>query len=137
KCRDPTRLNALLTYGPEHKRELPAVVVHALSRWSRDTHDHYALTGLLLKWGVRLASATEPISDDPAGRLLEAVVAGVSKFENEQRAGRTVSGMRKALESGRWVHRAPLGYINGGRGNRGEPSLKPDPATADMVRACF
>ena len=134
---DRTQLNELLNYCRENKRSIPAVVVHAVSRWSRDTRDHYALTGYLLKLGIGLRSATEPISDDPAGQLMEAVIAGVAKFENQLRANRTTSGMRKALEGGRWVHRAPLGYLNGGRGNRGQPSLVPNPATANIVRECF
>ncbi len=137
KSADRTRLNELLDYCREHKAAINAVVVHSLSRWSRDTRDHFALTGLLAKWGISLRSATEPISDDPAGQLMEAVIAGVAKFENQLRADRTTGGMRRALEVGRWVFRAPLGYINGGRGERGRPSLIPNPATADMVRACF
>ena len=137
KTADRTQLNALLDYVREHKHQVGAVVVHALSRWSRDTRDHYALTGLLLKWGIKLHSATEPISDDPAGQLMEAVIAGVAKFENQLRASRTTGGMRKALERGRWVHRAPLGYLNTGKGNLSGPSLVPNPKTADMVRTAF
>ena len=137
KSADRTQLSALLDYCREHKTTIAAVVVHSLSRWSRDTRDHFALTGLLLKWGMTLRSATEPISDEPEGELMEAVIAGVAKYENRQRARRTTGGMRKALEDGRWVFKAPLGYRNGGKGNRSKPSLSPDPATAGMVRAAF
>src|SRR5437867_1001718 len=136
KSTDRTQLTALLDYCREAKAQLVAVVVHSLSRWSRDTGDHYALRTLLAKWGIALRSATEQMIDDSAeGELIEAVVAGMARYENRQRTRRTTGGMRKALESGRWVFRAPLGYLNGGRGARG--GLIPNPATAELVRACF
>src|SRR5689334_22185284 len=91
---DRTQLNELLTFCREHKQEIVAVIVHSLSRWSRDTRDHYALTGLLAKWGIVLRSATEPIGDDPSGQLMEAVIAGVARFENQLRAERTQGGMK-------------------------------------------
>jgi DNA invertase Pin-like site-specific DNA recombinase len=138
KSADRTQLTALMDYCREHRAQIAAVVVHSMSRWSRDTGDHFALRGLLAKWGIALRSATEQMIDDsPEGELIEAVVAGVSKYERRQLTRRTTGGMRKALESGRWTHRAPLGFLNGTRGVRGGPSLVPNPATADLVRTMF
>lgn len=96
---DRTQLTALMDYCRENRSQLVAVVVHSMTRWSRDTHDHYALRGLLLKWGIALRSATERMIDDsPEGELMESLVAGMARYENRQRTGRTVAGMRKALE---------------------------------------
>ena len=135
---DRTQLTALMDFCRENRALIAAVVVHSISRWSRDTRDHYRLTGLLNGWGIRLVSATEPMIDDsPEGEMMEAMFAGWARYENRQRTRRTTGGMRKALESGRWVFRAPLGYLSGGRGARGGPSLIANPATADLVRTCF
>jgi len=132
-----TQLTALLDYVCEHKRELVAIVVHSVSRWARDTRDHLNLRATLERWGVALRSATEPINETDEGQLVETFLAGIARFENRQRARRTVAGMRKALETGRWTFRAPLGYLNSGRGNAREPSLSPNPATARLVHAIF
>lgn len=66
---------------------------------------------------------------------MEAVIAGMAQFDNDLRADRTKVGMRAALERGRWVWQAPLGYRNGARGV-GEPSLVPADG-ADVIRDIF
>jgi DNA invertase Pin-like site-specific DNA recombinase len=68
KTADRTQLNALLDFCRVNKARIAAVVVHSLSRWSRDTRDHYALTGLLRTWGIALRSATEAIDDTASAR---------------------------------------------------------------------
>src|SRR5258706_9988250 len=115
KSVDRTALTALLDFAREHQRDVAAVVVHSVSRWSRETADHFAMIRLLKQWGIKLRSVSEPIDDTASGELMEGIHAVLAKFENRQRTDRTTSGMRKALESGRGVHRAPLGYLNGGR----------------------
>lgn len=137
KTADRTRLIELMDYCRQNKARIAAVVVHSISRWSRDTSDHFELTKLLRGWGIALRSATEAIDDTPSGELMEGVHAVLARFDNRQRTDRTVAGMRQALGSGRWTHRAPLGYVNGPRGNRHEPSLLPNPETAEMVRTAF
>jgi DNA invertase Pin-like site-specific DNA recombinase len=132
-----TQLNLLLDFACDRKREIAAVVVHSVSRWSRDVRDHFNLTAALSRWGIALRSATEPIDESAEGQMTEGFLSVVAKYENQQRARRTKGGMRKALEGGRWMFRAPVGYLNSGRGKRDQPSLIADPAAADMVRACF
>ena len=135
KTVDRAELTRMLDYSRENKRTVGFIVVHSLSRFSRSTRDHHALTGLLLGWGIQLRSATEPIDVAPVGRLMESVVSAMAQFENELRAGRTREGMRAALAAGRWVFRAPVGFVSGH--GRGQPSLAPNGATADLVRAAF
>lgn len=56
-----------------------------------------------------------------------------AQLDNEIRAERTKDGMRFAIQSGKWVHRPPLGYLAadcpGG--------LKPDPDRAGLIRLAF
>ena len=134
KTADRTELQVLLAYCRTHKATVGFVVVHSLSRFSRDTRAHHALVGLLAGWGIALRSATEPISDTPTGRLMESVVSAMAQFENDVKAGRTREGMQAALRMGRWCFPAPLGYLPGARGG---PSLEPDPERADAVRSAF
>jgi DNA invertase Pin-like site-specific DNA recombinase len=84
------------------------------------------------KFGISLRSATEPIDDTSTGKLMEGVLAAVAQFDHDARSDRTRAGMRAALELGRWVFLAPLGYINAPRAMG--KSLMLDPDRAPIVR---
>ena len=52
---------AMLEYARKHKATIDAVVVYAVSRFSRSTVDHQVVRQKLTKWNIALRSATEPI----------------------------------------------------------------------------
>ena len=106
-----------------------------LTRFARDKYDHFALRSLLQSLGISLRSATEPIDDTSTGKLMEGVLAAFAQFDNDCRSDRTRAGMKAALELGRWVFLAPLGYINAPR-TVGK-SLTADPERAPLVRRVF
>ena len=62
---------------------------------------------------------------------MEGVLAAFAQFDNDCRSDRTRAGMKAALELGRWVFLAPLGYLPMRR------SLMPDPERAPIVRRLF
>ena len=66
---------------------------------------------------------------------MEGVLAAFAQFDNDCRSDRTRAGMKAALELGRWVFLAPIGYLNAPRamGN----SLVADPERAPLVRRAF
>lgn len=111
------------------------VVVFNLTRFARDKHDHFALRSLLQSLGISLRSATEPIDDTSTGKLMEGVLAAFAQFDNDVRSDRTRAGMKAALEIGRWVFLAPIGYINAPR-SMGK-SLLHDPQRAPIIRRAF
>jgi DNA invertase Pin-like site-specific DNA recombinase len=63
------------------------------------------------------------------------VLAAFAQFDNDVRSDRPRAGMRAALELGRWVFLAPLGYINAPRAMG--KSLMPDPDRGPMARRAF
>lgn len=134
KTANRTELNSLLAYCRLNKRQVNFVVVYNLSRFSRDTRAHHALTGLLAGFGISLRSVMEPIDDSPTGRLLESFLSSLAQFDNDVKAQRTRVGMTAALQLGRWTFQAPVGFLTGARGG---PSLIPDPERADLVRKAF
>lgn len=125
----------LLAYCRQHAGKVQAVIVYGLSRFSRNSADHHTIAAVLRGYGVALRSVTEPIDDSPAGKFMEGICAAMAQFDNDMRADRTKLGMRAALDRGRWVWQAPLGYRNGARVN-GEPSLVPD-VGAEAIQAAF
>ena len=135
KSADRTELQRLLTFCREHKGKVHFVVVFNLTRFARDKYDHFALRSFLKSLGISLRSATEPIDDTSTGKLMEGVLAAFAQFDNDIRADRTRSGMRAALELGRWTFLAPLGYLNAPKASG--KSLMPDPERAPIVRRIF
>ena len=107
-----------------------------LDRLARNQHDFHCFKALLASFGVSVRSATEVIEDDPAGRLLEGILAAFGQFENDVKAERTTMGMKAASRSGQWVHGAPVGYLNA-RDAEGKPTMEIDPETAPLVRKAF
>ena len=43
------------------------------------------------------------------------MLAAFAQFDNDVRSDRTRAGMKAALEPGRWVFLAPIGYLNAPR----------------------
>jgi hypothetical protein len=67
---------------------------------------------------------------------MEGIIACFSQFDNDQRAERTVVGMKAALEKGTWPFPTPLGYLKvHEEGGRSQIVL--DPETAPLIRQAF
>ena len=118
-----------------NKGRVHFVVVFNLTRFARDKYDHFALRSHLKSLGISLRSATEPIDDTSTGKLMEGVLAAFAQFDNDVRSDRTRAGMKAALELGRWMFLAPIGYLNAPRAMG--KSLMPDPERAPLVRRAF
>ncbi|MFH1521508.1 MAG: recombinase family protein [archaeon] len=93
-------------------KDIAAFVVWKIDRFARNTVDHYGLRAQLMKYGTRLHSVTEPISDDPIGKMTEAMLAGYAQFENDIRKQRCEGGMQRKLAEGIWCWLPPIGYIH-------------------------
>src|SRR5438067_293439 len=135
KTADRPELQRLLKYCRTHKLRVYFVGVVNLTRFAREKYDHFALRSHLKSLGISLRSATEPIDDTSTGKLMEGVLAAFAQFDNDVRSDRTRAGMKAALELGRWVFLAPIGYLNAPR-SIGK-SLIHDPERAPLVRRAF
>ena len=123
---------AMLKHARKHKATIDAVLVYAVSRFSRNTLDHQVVRHRLTKWNIALRSATEPIDDTSSGFMVEGMMSTFSQWDNILRSERTVTGMKASVQAGRWAWRAPIGYLNSDT-----PSLKPDPDRAPLVKHAF
>ena len=135
KTADRPEFQQLIAHCRQNKKTLNAVVVHSLSRFSRNTLDHHTVRALLSGFGITLRSVSEPTDDSPEGLLVEDFMASLANYENRAKARRTLVGMRAAMEAGRWAFVAPIGLLNSA--DRGGPSLIPDPERAHLVQSAF
>lgn len=132
KTADRTQLIKLIEYCKTNKGKLRYVIVWKVDRFARRTEDHLALKALLLKLGIQLLSATEPIENSNTGKLMETILAGFAEFDNDVRSERCSNGMKARLEEGGWVHVAPIGYRNYKDSLR-RPTLKPDESSVKVA----
>ena len=59
------------------------------------------------------------------------IIGSFAQYENDVKSERVTAGMIQAFSEGKWLWRAPLGYIfsNG--------NIMPDPKTAHLVQKAF
>ncbi|MDO4582385.1 MAG: recombinase family protein, partial [Bacillota bacterium] len=66
------------------KRQFAYVIVYSLDRFARDRYDSAVYKRELKEYGVRVLSASENISDDPTGVLLESLLEGLAEFYSKE-----------------------------------------------------
>lgn len=105
-----------------------------LSRLSRNAIDTATLVQLLEDKQLKKIMTTDKVfTTTPTDKFTLSLFLSVAKFENDQRAVNTKSGMANQKESGETTHRAPMGYINVGT-KKGQKSVEADAMTFDNVR---
>lgn len=93
------------------KRKFEAVIVYKLDRFSRDRYDSAVNKKQLKKNGVRVVSATENISTEPEGILLESLLEGLAEYYSAELAQKVSRGMRESVLKGHLLGgQHPYGY---------------------------
>lgn len=109
-----------------------AVVVYKLDRFARNRYDSATYKARLKKNGVRVISATENISDNPEGVILEAVLEGMAEFYSKELSQKITRGMHEsAYKCHSTGGHIPLGYRIENK------KFVIDEAAASIVREAF
>src|SRR5450759_3895574 len=124
KFADRTELLLLIEFCRENKGRVNMLLVWKVDRFARNVADHFSVKATLLRYGVDIVSATEPIDTKPEGKLMETILAGFAQFDNDSRATRTVQGMRRKIQEGIFPWKPPLGYRSAARD--GMKKTRPD-----------
>ncbi len=137
KFADRTQLLELIDFCRKNKGSVNALLVWKVDRFARNVSDHFSVKATLGKYGVRIVSVTEPIDNNPEGKLMETILAGFAEFDNSIRAMRTVQGMRRKIQEGIFPWRPPLGYKSSvtGTEKKNMPDLPDEPAFSLLRRA--
>lgn len=86
------------------------VIVWKLDRFSRDRYDAIYYKRMLQKNKVRVISATEIISDNAEGVLLESLLEGLAAYYSVDLAQKTLRGMTENALKCKSNGSAPIGY---------------------------
>lgn len=112
--------------------DFQAVVVYKLDRFSRSRYDSANYKYRLKKNGVQLISATENISNDPEGIILESVLEGMAEFYSAELGQKITRGLWESAYKCNSVGGViPLGYKVENK------KLVIDEETAPIVREAF
>lgn len=114
------------------KDKFEAVIVYKLDRFSRNRYDSANYKYRLKKNGVSLISATENISSEPEGIILESVLEGMAEFYSAELSQKVTRGRHETAAKHRSLGGVcPLGYkvVN--------KEFVIDETTAPIVREAF
>lgn len=115
------------------KGAFEAVIVYQLDRFARNRYDSATYKAKLKRNGVRLISAKENITGDPAGIILESVLEGMAEYYSVELAQKVKRGMMENALAGRWASGiVPLGYYTDD-----EKILHIDEKQAPIVKEIF
>jgi site-specific DNA recombinase len=137
KFADRTQLLELIDFCRRNKGSVNSLLVWKVDRFARNVSDHFSVKATLGKYGVQIVSVTEPIDNNPEGKLMETILAGFAEFDNSIRAMRTVQGMRRKIQEGIFPWGPPFGYKSSVTGNEKKalPDLPDEPAFTVIRRA--
>jgi len=93
------------------KGQFQYVIVYKLDRFTRNRYDSAIYKHKLKKCGVKVISATENISDNPEGVILEAVLEASAEYYSLELSQKIKRGYRESMLKGNYTgSTAPIGY---------------------------
>jgi DNA invertase Pin-like site-specific DNA recombinase len=122
-------------------RPFEHVVVHSLSRFSRDALHSELYVRKLRKAGVELVSITQAVSPDASGEMFRKLLNVFDEHQSRENAKHVHRAMLENARQGFWNgSRAPFGYqigVRERRGNKDKKVLLVDDNEAPVIRLIF
>lgn len=114
------------------KGQFEMVIVWKLDRFARNRYDSAIYKAKLKKYGVRVVSVKENISDQPEGIILEGLLESLAEYYSANLAQNIRRGQRESIAKGTYLGgTTPYGYkVQNGK-------LVADEKTAPMIRYLF
>lgn len=110
KSDDRKEFQRMITYVKRHK-DIASIIVYSYDRFSRTGSN--AIKEELRKRGIEILSATQEVdTSTSAGKMQQDVFLLFSKFDNDLRREKSISGMQEKLRKGYVNGIVPFGYTN-------------------------
>ncbi len=118
------------------RKKITNIIVHSLDRYSRTGGLAIATVEELKKKGIKVLSISQNVdSDTPTGTFMQNFHLLYSRYDNDIRRDKTITGMRHRLLNGYYMGVAPLGYKNA-RNEQNIPIIIPD-ENAKFIKKIF
>lgn len=92
------------------KQAFRFVVVWKLDRFARSRYDSAFYKAKLKKYGVKVMSVTENITDDPEGIILEGMLESLAEYYSANLSKHVKRGLRESVLQKNVIGSAPYGY---------------------------
>lgn len=128
------QFKAMLAFCKKNRDDISHVVVQDISRLARNLGTQNEVITMLGKLGIVLASASEPHIENvtAAGRFGSNLLGAAAQFQSDASSDSIRKRMKYAAQSGRFLHRAPIGYLN--TSTNGIKNIAPDSERAPLVQ---
>ena len=130
---DRPQFQAMLAYCRKHRGKVSHVVFADLSRLARNIEDQASKLGTFKQLGITPVSCDEKLEDSAAGRLAINMLGIFNQWFSDNLSERIRYRMSMGRQDGRFLHLAPIGYVNGENG----AGLQIDSQRAALVRQAF
>lgn len=127
-------------YVRKHHKDIDYLIVMKYDRFSRNVAEALNMIDKLeKKYKIFILSVMEKMFVEPSNPFyfkMRADMLVQAEFELRVIRDRTNFGINQAKKEGRWINRAPFGYINE-RDEEDKPVLKIHPENAELVKKAF
>jgi len=114
------------------KKQFELVIVWKLDRFARNRYDSAIYKARLKKYGVRVVSVKENITDAPEGIILEGLLESMAEYYSANLSQNVKRGLRESADKGNFCGGLiPYGY------KVVDKKLVPDEKTAPVIRYVF
>jgi len=125
----------MIAFAKKHCSELDGLLFYKVDRAARNIFDYVELERLESEYDVPFVSVSQPMENNPAGRMMRRTLANMASFYTEQQSVDVREGLARRVQEGWFVGKAPYGYRNIRREGRG--IIEFDPLPAENVRRMF
>ena len=138
---DRPQLQAMLEAARRPDRDFDVIVVHAFSRFFRDSVSMELTIRSLRKMGVEIVSITQPTGPDPSQQMVRQIISLFDEYQSHENAKNVSRAMAENARQG--FHNGttpPLGYVAVDAETRGakvKRRLQIHPVEAETVKLIF
>jgi site-specific DNA recombinase len=137
KSFDRPQFKKLLDYLKKNRNKADLLIFTKWDRFSRNAGDAYGMINTLFKLGIEPQAIEQPLDlEVPENKLMLAFYLAAPEVENDRRALNVIVGIRKAKREGRFIGKAPKGYINM-RNEKGIARIELVESEAKLIKWAF
>ena len=127
---------ALLSFLDAQPDENFIVIFDDLKRFARDVEFHLKLREAFRQRGAQIECLNFRLGDSPEDEFIETIMAAQGALERKQNGRQVAQKMEARMQSGYWVHAAPLGYRYKAVKGRGKMLFQVEPF-ASIIHEAF
>lgn len=117
-------------------KQFSIIIVWKLDRFARNRYDSATYKARLKKYGVRVVSAMERITDNSEGIILEGMLESMAEYYSANLSENIRRGIRESRIKGTYINGTlPFGYLRGS--GSGSSVVVTDPVRAPIIKEVF